>query len=340
MKLANIYQYARLKTQDSHFRKMRSLPLLYLLPYALSTLGLALTLISFLSSAIITLEMLGLFIGSLILIMVVTPRQILDLRENRRLNAELKLRSQQLEETSLALNRAQHLASVGTLVAGVAHEINNPMGVIVASTEMLQRRLKNDQWDREAFDTNLARIERSAGHITKIVDSLLTRARGGELSLKRTTAKSLIEDAIYLRQLTPDTPIDIQVSIAPDAPSIICDADKIIQVLVNLITNACDALSEMPLSRTIALTAQRNPAGGLCIVVQDNGAGMGAQVMAHAFEPFYTTKPVGKGTGLGLSICRGIIEAHNGQLTLVSEKGRGTTITLTLPLEPPTGRNR
>jgi signal transduction histidine kinase len=327
-------QYTSHKSQNVPPPPNRSLSLLYLLPYAMLVLELILTCYAFYTNDTITLEVRGLFVGSLILTVLVAIRQILDLQENRRLNTELTFRLKQLEETGQALDRAQHLAGVGTLAAGVAHEINNPMGVIVAATEMLQKRLKNNQWNREAFETNLGRIERSAWHITKIVGSLLTYARGTELVLKPTTAKSLIEDAIFFTHLTPDAAVDIQVQVMPETPSVICDADKITQVLVNLIANACDAVQETPLPRQIVITANGSPADGLRVTVTDNGPGLSAEVLARAFDPFFTTKPVGKGTGLGLSICRGIVVAHGGQLQLTSTPGHGATAEMILPLQP------
>ena len=335
---AGLAQYTSLKVHGSHFRVARQVRYLWLLPYPMLALGYALLVSVLVSAAEINTQVRGLFAGALSLTALAVLRQVLDLNENRRLNAELRLRLQQLEETGSALNRAQHLASLGTLAAGVAHEINNPMGVIVASTGMLQRRIKEDQWNKETFVNNLGRIERSAWHVAKIAKSLLTYARGGELSLTRAAPRALIDDALQLIHLTPGSGLDLQVHVASDAPQVICDYDKVVQALVNLIDNARDALDEAAQNnagpRTLSITADRNSNNELLIKVADTGTGMDARRLARAFDPFYTTKPIGQGTGLGLSICRGIVEAHDGKLLIDSEPGKGTTVTILLPLEP------
>jgi signal transduction histidine kinase len=254
------------------------------------------------------------------------------------LNQELRARLQQLEETGTALSRARYLANLGTLAAGVAHEINNPMGVIVGSTDLIQRNLRSEHWDKNTLAANLTRIERSAWHVSKIARSLLAYARGGELALTRVSPKTLLDDAAHLAYAFPAKADHVQMAVAPDAPDIICDHDKVVQVLVNLLTNANDALAEIAAEGgppgQIRAMASRGPNGQLVIQISDTGTGMDAETLAHIFEPFYTTKPIGKGTGLGLAICRGIVEAHNGELYITSELGRGATAILKLPPEP------
>ncbi len=303
----------------------------WLLPYAMLAIGYGLVVWAFATSTEIDSQVRGLLSGAVALTVLISWRQVLELQENRRLNKELLLRLKQLDEAGLALNRAEYLASIGTLAAGVAHELNNPLGVIVASQEVLMRRSLADEWQKDVFLNNLNRIERSAWYGAKIVRSLLTYARGGELALTRATARALIDDALILIHLPTDSGVELKINIAPDAPAIICDQDKIAQVLVNLIDNALDATLS---PGTITLNASRHSDGGLVLKVTDTGAGMSEEVLAHAFDPFYTTKPAGEGTGLGLSICRGIVRAHDGQMSIESRPGHGTQVAITLPPEP------
>jgi signal transduction histidine kinase len=241
------------------------------------------------------------------------------------------MRFQQLEEAGSALSRAQHLASIGTLAAGVAHELNNPLAAVIASVGMLRRRLEHGEIDRGACLNTVARIERSAWHASKIATSLLTYARGADLTLNRVAPNLLIQQALELARLPVGGAVELSVDVQPDAPTIICDRDQIIQVLVNVLRNASDALTS---PGRIQLTAGRSPAGGLLVRVSDTGQGMAADVLARAFDPFFTTKPFGEGTGLGLSLSRGIVRAHFGEITIESQIGRGTQVSITLPVEP------
>jgi signal transduction histidine kinase len=328
---AALEQCANLQIHGSRFKAARQVNYWWLLPYVMLAAGYALAIWAFAVSTGIDSRVRGLFGGAVALTVLISWRQVLELRENRRLNKELLLRLQQLDEAGLALNRAEYLASIGTLAAGVAHELNNPLGVIVASQEVLMRRSLSGDWQKEVFLNNLNRIERSAWYGAKIVRSLLTYARGGELALTRATARALIDDALLLVHLPPDAGVELKTNVAPDTPAIICDQDKIAQVLVNLIDNALDAMTS---PGTITLNASRHSDGGLVLKVTDTGAGMSDEVLAHAFDPFYTTKPTGEGTGLGLSICRGIVRAHDGQMKIDSRPGQGTQVTITLPPEP------
>jgi signal transduction histidine kinase len=328
---AALEQFSNLQSQGERFAVARPLRYLWLAPYIVLIMSYALVVWAFAGSTEINAAIRGLLGGALALTALTSLRQVLDLQENRRLSAEALTRLRQLEEAGAALNRAQHLASLGTLAAGVAHEINNPLSAIIASAHALKRRVLAGQWDKEAHLVGLGRIERSAWHGTKIAQSLVTYAHGIELSLARTTAHRLITGAMDLARLPPDAEVEVRVHIAPDAPEIICDPDQIAQVLANLLTNARDAITPPGL---IELAAAGGPHGGLILTVSDTGMGMSPETLARAFDPFYTTKPVGEGTGLGLSICRGIAQAHDGHIEIESHIGKGTRVTITLPPEP------
>ena len=328
---AALEQCANLQMHGSRFKAARWMSYWWLLPYVMLAIGYTLAAWAFATSTEIDSHVRGLFGGAVVLTILISWRQVLELQENRRLNKELLLRLKQLDEAGLALNRAEYLASIGTLAAGVAHELNNPLGVIVASQEVLMRRSLSGEWQKDVFLNNLNRIERSAWYGAKIVRSLLTYARGGELALSRATAQALIDDALILIHLPSGSGVELKINITPDAPAIICDQDKIAQVLVNLLDNALDATAS---PGTITLNASRHSSDGLVLKVTDTGAGMSEEVQAHVFEPFYTTKPVGEGSGLGLSICQGIVRAHDGQMTIESRPGQGTQATIILPSEP------
>ncbi|MBI2202122.1 MAG: hypothetical protein HYU43_09325 [Armatimonadetes bacterium] len=293
--LAALQQHANLVLHGNRFAVGRDVRPLWLFPYAMLAFGYALTVWAFAASQTLDAASRGLFAGVALVTALVVARHWLDLQENRRLNAELLVRLKELEEAGSALTRAEHLAGIGTLAAGVAHEINNPLSTIIASADMLKRRLSLGRLDAQASLNSLIRIERSAV------------------------------------LLSPGSGIEVRTVIVPDAPAVICDRDQIVQVLVNLIDNARDAITP---PGTITLWAGRSHDGGLIMKVGDTGTGMPPEVAAQAFDPFYTTKPVGKGTGLGLSLCRGIMRAHDGQMEIDSTVGRGTQIILTLPPEP------
>ena len=329
---AALIQYAKLKAHGAAFTGARPNPYLWLLPYVMLFFGYLLIAVEFAATAAFTITMRGLFGGAAALTLLALVRQFIDLYEIRRLNTELVRRLKQLEETGSALNRAQHLASLGTLAAGVAHEINNPIGVIAAAAEMLHHQTVTEQWKQEIFLSNLGRIRRSAWHASKIARSLLAYSRGGVLSLNRTSARALIDDA--LAHLPTEGDVHLTVDVNPETPTIVCDHDQITQVLMNLIDNALDAVNDSSSLGMVAVTAGRHVNGGITFTVTDSGSGIAADTLARVFDPFYTTKPVGKGTGLGLSICRGIVQAHDGQLSIESRLGAGTTATFSLPPEP------
>lgn len=329
--LAALQQHANLVLHGNRFAVGRDVRPLWLFPYAMLAFGYALTVWAFATSQTLDAASRGLFAGVALVTALVVARHWLDLQENRRLNAELLVRLKELEEAGSALTRAEHLAGIGTLAAGVAHEINNPLSTIIASADMLKRRLSLGRLDAQASLNSLIRIERSAWYCARIAKSLLAYARGVELSLTRPDVKDLFDDALALVLLSPGSGIEVRTVIVPDAPAVICDRDQIVQVLVNLIDNARDAITP---PGTITLWAGRSHDGGLIMKVGDTGTGMPPEVAAQAFDPFYTTKPVGKGTGLGLSLCRGIMRAHDGQMEIDSTVGRGTQIILTLPPEP------
>lgn len=274
----------------------------------------------------------------------VISRQMIALRENAKLNAELRAFSTELEErvtqrtlelkqSQEALVASQKMASVGTMAAGVVHEVSNPLNTIITASEMLESELGQKAPDVEQIKTYLPIITRSAWHAARIMQALRTFSRGSNPELRPYSLNEIIEDALLLagfqiKRAGPN-PVNLQLDLAPELPPVVCDRNQIAQVVINLLNNARDA---MPDGGTVNLRT-RLMLAGVTLQVVDQGVGMTPEVVSKIFDPFYTTKEVGKGMGLGLSICAGIMRAHKGDIAAYSDgPGRGATFTITLPL--------
>ncbi len=221
------------------------------------------------------------------------------------------------------LRRTERLAELGVLASGLAHEIGTPMNVILGRAEYLLQRSENEGM-RKGLDTIVRQVER----ITKIMNQLLAyaRRRPAELrrmDLRRTVDETLemIQEKITKHRIVVETDFDGAVS------EIDGDPDQISQVLLNLLLNAVHAMEAGGVLRISARPRQ----GEVSLSVSDTGPGIPREHLAKIFEPFFTTKEVGKGTGLGLNVVTGIIQEHQGTITVESEPGSGTTFTITLP---------
>lgn len=245
--------------------------------------------------------------------------------ENARLYAELESRLHQLEASQEQLLQAGKLAAVGQLVSGVAHEINNPLTVIVGHAEILSRRLANSDHQRHVDG-----ILDGAARAAKIVQGLQTFGRprpreiaGVDLRDVVTRVLALREDGLRVKgiALSRDAPETV--------PAVRGDAAQLEQVVLNLVLNAEQALAGSPAPQiAVRVTSVE---GWVRVTVADNGPGIARDVLPRIFEPFFSTKPVGQGTGLGLSICYSIVQSHHGRLTVESNPGNGATFLLELP---------
>lgn len=233
-----------------------------------------------------------------------------------------------------ALREAQKLASLGTLAAGVAHEINSPLQVITGLSESLIRRLSKDNFDKAKFIQDLETINRNGWRVAEIVRSLLTYARPTVDEMRRHNLNEIVSDTLLLieHQLKSWANISIVTLLSPLMPPLICDRNKITQVLINLLSNARDA---MPSGGEIIIsTAYHEQDKQHILQVKDNGKGIPTHQLENIFDPFFTTKPLGQGTGLGLSIVYGIVNAHGGTIKVESQEDVGTTFTIVFPSEP------
>jgi PAS domain S-box-containing protein len=232
---------------------------------------------------------------------------------------------------------SQKLADLGTLAAGVAHEINSPLQVVTGSSEVLLKKLEEENLDREGLVRRVERIKENSWRIAKIVRSLLDYARSTDEELAPTSLNSIVSDTLLLveHQIHVWSNISVITELAENLPDFTCDRNKIIQVVINLLTNARDA---MPQGGKVTLcTGYDAEKERLTLTVHDDGHGIPEIVRSKIFDPFFTTKPLGQGTGLGLSIAQGIVGSHGGEIIVDSQPGKGTTFTLAFPLTRPPG---
>ena len=242
---------------------------------------------------------------------------------------ELKVAYDSLSNTEEQLRVAEKLASIGQLAAGVAHEINNPLGTILLYASMLKRDLEkiyND--DQRSEDLEL--IVDEANRCKNIVSNLLNFARQGKLNLKEFDITETIREVLKPFTLNPAyRQIEFKYQITENTYKITGDEDQLKQVFINIIKNACDALTDSSKKElNVYLSIDRN---NVKVEIADSGNGIAKENQGKVFTPFFTTKSMGKGTGLGLAISYGIIKMHKGNITFTSEIGKGTTFKVVLP---------
>jgi len=233
-----------------------------------------------------------------------------------------------------ALVSSQKLATLGTLAAGIAHEINSPLQTILGIAESLLTRLEKGEFDAERAKKYLDTVRRNGWRVADIIRSLLTYARTPVSTFQQADLNHIIQDTLLLieHQLRSWSNISIVSFLAANLPPITCDRDKISQIIINLLTNARDA---MPSGGEIYIRTFYDAQGGWIVLeVKDTGKGMPDEVKEKIFDPFFTTKPIGEGTGLGLSVVHGIVRAHQAEINVESEVGRGTTFTIRFPEKP------
>jgi two-component system NtrC family sensor kinase len=232
-----------------------------------------------------------------------------------------------------AIARAEKLAAVGRLAAGVVHEINNPLATIAACAESLEKRIQegafSDSPDAEDLREYLGLIRDEAFRCKSITNGLLdfSRLRAGQRVPVDMTEVIKATARLVTHQQRGDN-IQIVIEAAAGLPSVSGDVGQLQQAVVALATNAIDA---MPEGGTLTLRAIRSDSRVL-VQVRDTGIGIAPENMTKIFDPFFTTKDVGRGTGLGLAVCYGILSDHGGRLDVRSTVGAGTTFTITLPV--------
>jgi PAS domain S-box-containing protein len=244
----------------------------------------------------------------------------------RDLTAERQAESE-IQRQREALQQSEKMAAFGSLLAGVAHELNNPLSIVIGNAVLLAEEMEGSGSAERA-----QRVQLAAERCGRIVRTFLAMARHRQAERRPTTVQALVDAAVGLLGYPMRTSgVTLEQSIAPDLPALLCDSDQIVQVLTNLLTNARQALEERPQPRRVQLTASAN-GEWLQIEVRDNGPGIADAIRSRVFDPFFTTKPTGAGTGVGLAVSRGIIEAHGGSLGLAPSNGAGACFVIRLPL--------
>jgi len=232
-------------------------------------------------------------------------------------------------EMRLRLMESDRLAAVGELVAGVAHEVNNPLSSISAFAQLMLRDEALTPTQRDSLEVIKSETMR-ASHVVK---DLLAFARRNEPQREPTDLNAVVARTLRLRGYEfSSNGIEVEQALAPDLPAVLGDARQIQQVVLNLITNATQAMAPLG-GGTLTVATHANDVSVL-LDVRDTGAGIPENARAHIFEPFFTTKKEGEGTGLGLSVSYGIVQAHGGELRVESTPGVGTTMEIVLPLDP------
>jgi PAS domain S-box-containing protein len=226
-----------------------------------------------------------------------------------------------------ALHQSEKMAAFGSLLAGVAHELNNPLSIVIGHALMLAEEMEGTKAADRA-----TKIRVAAERCARIVRSFLAIARQRKASLEALDVAALCEGVLQLLGYgLSSSGIEVTRAIPPGLPAILGDADQLHQVLANLLTNAQQALDLHPQPRRVRISA-RVAGDEIELVVADNGPGIPADLRHRIFDPFFTTKPVGSGTGVGLSISRGIVEAHGGSMNLSPEGEGGAAFVIRLPM--------
>jgi signal transduction histidine kinase len=244
-------------------------------------------------------------------------------KESRRLARNFESQKVELQITEKRARVAEELASVATLVAGLAHEIGTPMGVIQGHASQLESAVTDEdaKW-------RLRTIQEQVGRISKIIQTLLNMARPGKTRHVLVSPESVIEMTLaFLTEEFSRRNIEVR-SEVDSAPSVLGDPERLQQLFLNLFMNAVDA---MPDGGELRVALKTSADGEIEIAVADTGQGISERDLPRIFEPFFTSKEAGTGNGLGLMVAKGIVKDHGGSLKVKSKQGHGTEFRILLP---------
>lgn len=250
---------------------------------------------------------------------------IRDITERRRIEGEVASQRE-------ALHQSEKMTALGSLLAGVSHELNNPLAVVLGRSTVLAEQLAGTP-----HESALQKLRSAADRCGRIVRTFLAMARRSAPERSAVDINALVNDALEITGYGLRTAgIELVLDLDTGLPRTSADGDQLVQVVINLLINAQHALAALPdgAPREVRIETARDAAGRILLTVRDTGPGVPDAVRRRIFEPFFTTKPVGEGTGMGLSVSRGIVEAHEGALELVSGAGDGAAFRITLPVEP------
>jgi len=241
------------------------------------------------------------------------------------------------KEMEEQIAQADKLAALGELSAGVAHEINNPLGIILGYTQLMLKAETGNK-KKSPYHEDLKIIEKHVKNCKTVVSDMLAFARKDTLKPGVVKINQVVTDVVgFVHNHADFRQIKIELNLFENAPlNVMGNEQELRQVIINLLINACHALDK---KGKIFITTRENSSGEAIIVVKDNGKGITPKNMIRIFHPFFTTKPAGQGTGLGLSVSYGIIKKHGGRIRAESEEKKGATFTITLPCLPDKGEN-
>jgi len=240
---------------------------------------------------------------------------------------QLEMTVETLKTTQAQLIQSEKLSGIGEFVAGVAHELNNPLTSVMGFSELLKRADKDPQHQRY-----LEMIHKSSLRCQKIVQSLLSFARRHQPERKLSNLNELVEAAVEILNYQMRTSnIEVTTRLDPNLPRVLVDPHQVQQVFLNIINNARQAIEAHRPNGSVKISSEFAGQNAR-VIFQDNGPGIAEENLSKVFDPFFTTKEVGKGTGLGLSLCYGIIREHGGTITVRSKPGQGAQFVVELPL--------
>ncbi|HTP63901.1 MAG TPA: ATP-binding protein, partial [Geobacteraceae bacterium] len=250
----------------------------------------------------------------------------------RTLEGKVMERTRELERIQAQLIRSEKLASLGELVAGIAHEINNPLTGILVFSSLISNDSRLDPALKSDLDTVIQETQRCA----TIVKGLLDFSRESVPQKSWMSINDILNASLALvRNQAQFHNIDIVQEYSPDIPAIFADPHQLEQVFINILLNASHAMEEGGTLRLVTSLCARH--GGVIVKIADTGCGIPEENLSKIFDPFFTTKQT-KGTGLGLSVSYGIINSHGGSIEVESSVGVGTTFTIHLPITPAEGQ--
>jgi len=237
----------------------------------------------------------------------------------------LKDRDDRLQKAFQRITSTERLASLGQMAAGVAHEINNPLGGILLYSNLVLEEMPPGHTSYKNMEKIIYQTERCKKIVQNLLDFARTPSGDREpLSVNKVilTTLNLVKDQSIFHG------IEVKTELAEDLPPVMGDISRLEEVFLNLLINAVDAMEGQG---KITITSRLSSSGMVKVTISDTGKGIDKSYLPHIFEPFFTTKEPGQGTGLGLSITYGIVQKHGGMIDVQSEPGRGTTFTVTLP---------
>jgi nitrogen-specific signal transduction histidine kinase/ActR/RegA family two-component response regulator len=252
---------------------------------------------------------------------------------------ERREQEQRRSRLEAQLRRSQKLDAVGTLAGGIAHDFNNVLTAIMGHAHLLQE----DVPPKGRAAERVSEILKAGGRARDVVRQLLTFARSQGQPRALTRFQDVVLEAVKLLRASVPSSVQMETNVDPDTPGVLADATQLHQVVVNLVTNAADAMRDHGGRLTLSLgwlqldshAAARlpplEPGPHVRLRVSDTGHGMDPGVLERVFEPFFTTKPLGHGTGLGLAVAHTIVSDHHGRIAVRSKPGEGTTVEVILP---------